>query len=94
MSDGAATSKQGNHYFTNLNHNAISMLDNKGTLSTAVSSPLLDFPDSVQFGETGWLYISVNQLHKAKAFNGEAETAKPPYRIMRLWTGEDTAAGQ
>lgn len=94
VSDGAATSKQGNHYFTNLNHNAISMLDNKGTLITAVSSPLLDFPDSVQFGETGWLYISVNQLHKAKAFNGKAETAKPPYRIMRLWTGEDTAAGQ
>ncbi len=94
VSDGAATSNSGNHYFTNLNHNAIDMLDSKGKLKTLVSSPLLDFPDSVQFGETGWLYISVNQLHKAKAFNGKAETAKAPYRIMRVWTGEDTAAGR
>lgn len=94
VSDGAATSRQGNHYFTDLNSNAISKLDNKGKLTTVVSSSLLDFPDSVQFGETGWLYISVNQLHKAKAFNGNAETATPPYRIMRVWTGENTAAGQ
>jgi sugar lactone lactonase YvrE len=89
VSDGATTSAQGQHYFTNLNQNAIDLLDRKNQLKTLVSSPLLDWPDSVQFGESGWLYISVNQLHKAKAFNGQAETAQVPYRIMRVWTGED-----
>lgn len=89
VSDGATTSKQGIHYFTNLNNNAIDVLDTSGKLTTLVQSPLLDWPDSVQFGETGWLYISVNQLHKAKAFNGKTETAVPPYRIMRVWTGDE-----
>ncbi|MFP5393876.1 MAG: L-dopachrome tautomerase-related protein [Gammaproteobacteria bacterium] len=87
VSDGAATDDAGNHFFTNLNENAIDWLDTRGKRHTLVRDARLDWPDSVQFGGQSWLYIAVNQLHKTPAFTGGADQGKPPYRIMRVWTG-------
>lgn len=92
VSDGAAIDRAGNHFFTNLNDNGIDRLDTQGKLQSVVRSALLDWPDSVQFGPSSWLYISVNQLHKTSAFTGGADEGKPPYRIMRVWTGTPGAA--
>ncbi|MFC3031523.1 L-dopachrome tautomerase-related protein [Pseudoalteromonas fenneropenaei] len=86
VSDGAATSSSGKHYFTNLNQGAIDVLDN-GKLSTLSQSPQLSWPDNVQLGEPGWLYVAVNQLHLTPAFTGGEDLGKAPYRIMRVWVG-------
>jgi sugar lactone lactonase YvrE len=87
LSDGAATDKAGNHFFTNLNDDGIDMLDTQGKLAPLVRDPRLSWPDSVQFGPRSWLYISVNQLHKTDAFTGKGDQGSKPYRIMRVWTG-------
>jgi hypothetical protein len=41
-------------------------------------------------GDSSWLYISVNQLYKTPAFTGGRDEGKPPYRIMRVWSGDAT----
>ena len=87
ISDGATTDDAGNHFFTNLNEDGIDWLPNGGKLQPLVRDPRLDWPDSVQFGDDSWLYISVNQLHKTAPFTGAGDQGKPPYRIMRVWTG-------
>ena len=87
VSDGAATDAAGNHFFTNLNQDGIDWLSADGTLRPLVRDPQLNWPDSVQFGQDSWLYISVNQLHKTAAFTGAGDQGQPPYRIMRVWTG-------
>lgn len=87
ISDGATTDDAGNHFFTNLNEDGVDWLPNGGKLQPLVRDPLLNWPDSVQFGDDSWLYISVNQLHKAPPFSGAGDQGKPPYRIMRVWTG-------
>ena len=87
VSDGAATDSAGNHFFTNLNENGIDTLDTQGKLRPLVRNRLLEWPDGVQFGPSSWLYISVNQLHKTPLFNGGKDDGKPPYRLMRVWTG-------
>lgn len=87
VSDGATTDAAGNHFFTNLNENGIDRLDTLGQLQPLVRNPLLNWPDSVQFGDDSWLYISVNQLHTTRAFTGASDQGTPPYRIMRVWTG-------
>lgn len=87
VSDGVATDDAGNHFFTNLNDNGIDVLDRKGKLRPLVRDARLSWPDNAQFGPDSWLYLSVNQLHRTSAFTGGEDTGKPPYRVMRVWTG-------
>ncbi|RPH24001.1 hypothetical protein EHN07_15395 [Buttiauxella warmboldiae] len=88
VSDGAAISAQGHHYFTDLNNNGIDMMDSRGELVPLVRSALLDWPDSIQFGDKNWLYISSNQLHRTAAFTGKGDKGEAPYRILRVWTDD------
>lgn len=88
VSDGAATTRDGRHFFTNLNESGIDQLDARGHLKPLVRDARLDWPDSVHHFEGGWLYVSVNQLYKTPAFTGGADEGKPPYRVMRVWIGD------
>ena len=94
VSDGASTDADGNHYFTDLGNNAISVLRPDGALHTLVRDDRLLWPDALSFGEPGWLYIAVNQLHRAPALNAGEEAGEPPYRIMRVRTGTSGIAGR
>ncbi len=88
VSDGAATDTQGNHYFTDVNNNAISWVDTNGTLETLIQRDDFIWPDNVRFGSDAWLYVSVNQLNRTPAFNGGVEGAELPFRIYRIWTSK------
>lgn len=89
VSDGAATDSKGRHFFTNVNEGGIDELNTDGKLIPLVRDARLDWPDSVQQGANGWLYISVNQLYKAPGFTGAKEdSGKPPFRVMRVWPGK------
>lgn len=94
VSDGASTDVEGNHYFTDLGENAISVLRPDGKLETLVQDDRLLWPDALSFGEPGWLYIAVNQLHRAPPLNGGVEGAEPPFRILRVYTGTEGMAGR
>lgn len=90
VSDGAATTADGRHFFTNLNESGIDQLDARGHPQPLVRDPRLDWPDSVHHFDGDWLYISVNQLYKTPAFTGGADEGRPPYRVMRAWIGAGT----
>jgi len=94
VSDGASTDKAGNHYFTDLGNNAITVLRADGNLETLVQDDRLLWPDALSFGEPGWLYIAVNQLHRSPPLNGGVETAEPPFRIMRVYAGSEGVPGR
>lgn len=94
VSDGASTDAEGNHYFTDLAHGAISVLRPDGVLETLVSDPRLSWPDALSFGEPGWLYVAVNRLHLAPPLNGGEEGAAPPFPILRVYTGTRGIAGR
>jgi sugar lactone lactonase YvrE len=83
ISDGASTDAAGNHYFTNLNDNGLDMLDTRGRLRALVRDARIQWPDSVQIGPQGWLYLAVNQLHLTSAFAG-SEQGRPPYTVLRV----------
>jgi sugar lactone lactonase YvrE len=94
VSDGASTDRDGNHYFTDLGNNAISVLRTDGSLQRLVQDERLLWPDALSFGEPGWLYIAVNQLHLAPALNGGVDSSRPPYRILRVYTGTEGIPGR
>lgn len=93
VSDGASTDADGNHWFTDLGRNAITVLRD-GSLDRLVGDPRLSWPDALSFGEPGWLYVAINQLHLAPALNGGEEGAGPPFLIMRVYTGTNGMAGR
>lgn len=86
ISDGATTDADGNHFITNVTESGIDVLTKDGNLTSFIRDARLDWPDGIQFGAKGWLYISVNQLHKSPAFTGGADEGTPPYYIMRVQT--------
>jgi sugar lactone lactonase YvrE len=93
VSDGAATDAAGNHYFTDVNNNAIAMLTSTGKLKTiAEDDDLLSWPDSISIGPDGKLYVAVNQLHRTAFFNRGRDEGRPPYRIVAI-TPPGVAAG-
>lgn len=84
VSDGATTDASDNHYFTNLGKRGIDVLTVDGKLQPLVRNKLLDWPDNVRFGPESNLYIAVNQLHKAPAFNEGIDKGQPPYYILKV----------
>lgn len=85
VSDGAATDAAGQHYFTDLNHNAITVLHPDGRLETLTQDDdWLRWPDALRLADSGWLYIAVNQLHRAPPLNSGVDYGQPPYRILRV----------
>jgi sugar lactone lactonase YvrE len=89
VSDGAATDAKGNHYFTDVNNNAISILPKGASRShVLVQDARLSWPDSISIAPDGDLIIAVNQLHRTPFFNNGVDAGDPPYRIMRLELGQ------
>ena len=83
VSDGAITDQDGNHYFTNLQHHGIDVLTTSGELKPLVRDAKIDWADNVALDGRGWIYLTVNQLHKTPAFTGNSDQGKPPYYIFR-----------
>jgi sugar lactone lactonase YvrE len=92
--DGVSTDAEGNHFLTNLGENAIDRIDAQGQLTRLVQDTRLIWADGVRFGLDSWLYISVNQLNRSPLFSGSGEQGKPPYTIMRVWTGTRGIVGR
>ena len=88
VSDGAASDAEGNHYFTDVNNNAITYYStSQDSLIVLAEDDRFIWPDNVRFGDSSWLYVSVNQLSRTPTFNQGKETAELPFRIYRIWTG-------
>ena len=94
VSDGISTDTEGNHFITNLGDNAIDVLSQDGQLTRLIQDDRFLWIDNVRFGSDSWLYINVNQLHRAPIFTGEADAGEPPYRIFRVWTGTQGQPGR
>ncbi|MEM1323215.1 MAG: L-dopachrome tautomerase-related protein [Bacteroidota bacterium] len=84
VSDGVATDKAGNHYFTNIQHHGIDILTSAGELKPLCRDPRIDWADNVALDGKGWIYMTVNQLHKTPAFTGGEDEGKPPFYIFRV----------
>lgn len=95
VSDGVSTDAEGNHFITNLPDNAIDVLNEDGKLTRLVQDDRFLWADNVRFGTDSWLYININQLHRAPIFTGQArDGGKPPYQIFRVWTGTKGQPGR
>ena len=84
VSDGITIDREGNVYVTDVNNNAIGVTDRSGAYSVVVQDAALSWADGLTFGADGWLYATVNQLHRHPILNGGTDASKPPFTIVRF----------
>ena len=85
--DGAITDSRGIHYFANLGANSVDYLDTDGILKRLITDYRLRWAESIGVGPGGWLYLAASQIDKAPLLNGGKEEGKPPYLILKVFSG-------
>ena len=67
------------------NHGPLFMKNSNGCkYSVLISDPRLSWVDAFSFGDNGYLYAVVNQLHRSAVVNGGDSATKPPYLIVKF----------
>jgi hypothetical protein len=55
-----------------------------GVFETVVHDSRLLWPDTLCLAENGYLYFTVNQLHRQGLFHGGKDERHPPYGLYRV----------
>ena len=55
-----------------------------GTWETIVHDPRVLWPDTLPIGTDGYLYFTVNQLHRQPGFNNGIDKRVKPYSLLKL----------
>ena len=94
LSDGLSIDVEGNVYITDVEHNAIFIVDNNRDLKTLLRSSDIRWPDALSFGPDGWLYVADSALGDVVLQPKEHVQSQGPYRIFRFQPGIEGTPGQ
>lgn len=82
--DGISIDNAGNIYLGDLANNAIGIIGADRQYHIWLADPQLSWVDAFSFGNDGYLYAAVNQLHRSAVLNGGVSATKPPYLIIKF----------
>jgi sugar lactone lactonase YvrE len=71
-------------YTTNYEHNAILRRQPDGLYETLVHDPRLLWPDTLSLATDGYLYFTVNQLHRGPRFQRGKDLRERPFGLFRV----------
>jgi sugar lactone lactonase YvrE len=83
-SDGLESDSAGNIYSTNYEHNAILRRSPDKRWETLTHEPRLLWPDTLSLATDGYLYVTVNQLHRQARFHKGKDLRRKPYSLFRI----------
>ena len=82
-SDGLESGADGSVFATNYEHGAILRRTGEGEWETVVAQPELLFVDTLSVATDGFIYYTVNQLHRQADYQGGEDRRERPYAVMR-----------
>ncbi len=82
ISDGISIDNDGNVYITDLENNAIGVIDHSREYRIYTTDQRLSWPDALSFGPDDRLYTVSNQLHRSAFLNAGQQAASPPFYIF------------
>ncbi|TBR42549.1 hypothetical protein CBF23_007105 [Marinomonas agarivorans] len=85
ISDGSTIDTAGNVYITAMTDNAIGVTRADGEYEVLFQSDTtLAWSDGFAVGADGYIYATVNELHRSPVLNGGKDESKGEYRIVRF----------
>lgn len=85
ISDGSTVDADGNVYITAMTDNAIGVTKPDGTYEVLYQSDVdLPWPDGFSMGVDGFVYATINELHRSPVLNGGEDASIGTYRIVRF----------
>lgn len=83
-SDGLESDANGAVYAGDYERNAIRKMDKNGSWQTIAHGPQILWPDTLSVGHDGYLYFTVNQLHRQPGFHQGKDMRQKPYSLLRI----------
>lgn len=83
-SDGLESDAQNRIYLTNYEQNAIQRRLPDGLIETIVHDPRVLWPDTLSVAPDGYLYFTVNQLHRQPRYHNGQDLRQQPYSLLRV----------
>lgn len=85
ISDGSTVDASGNVYITAMTDNAIGVTKPDGTYEVLYQSDAgLPWPDGFSMGADGYVYATINELHRSPVLNGGEDASLGTYKIVRF----------
>ncbi len=94
LSDGMSVDLSGQVYLTDVENNALFIVDQERRLKTLVQDERIRWPDALSFGPDGWLYVADSALSEVVFRSSGHMQANQPYSIFRLRPGAEGVPGQ
>jgi sugar lactone lactonase YvrE len=82
--DGMACDKKGNVYLGDLENHRIVAISPDLQMTTLIKDDKLEWPDSYQLTDDGYLYVSCSEIDKQPAYNNGIDKRTNPYAIYRI----------
>lgn len=95
ISDGSTVDADGNVYITAMTDNAIGVKKPDGSYGVLYqSNDELPWPDGFSIGVDGFIYATINELHRSPILNGGKDASKGIYKIVRFPALATTVSGR
>jgi sugar lactone lactonase YvrE len=85
VSDGITIDEAGNVYVSDLENDAVGVVDPQGNYRILHQDhDLLKWPDGFSYGPDGYCYLTVSQLHRMPVLNDGKDESRPPFHLVRF----------
>lgn len=83
-SDGLEADANGAVYAGDYERNSVRRREADGSWTTIVHGPTILWPDTLSIGPDGYLYFTVNQVHRQANFHKGIDLRQKPYSLLRV----------
>ncbi|MGC3937116.1 L-dopachrome tautomerase-related protein [Roseobacter sp. EG26] len=84
ISDGSTVDAAGNVYITSITDDAVGVTQADGSYKILYQQDNMSWPDGFAMGVDGYVYVTINELHRSPVLNGGADATKGEFSIMRF----------
>ena len=84
ISDGSTVDAAGNVYITSITEDAIGVTRPDGSYGVLYDRDDLSWPDGFAVGPDGFIYVTVNELHRSAVLNDGTDVTRGEFKIVRF----------
>ena len=84
ISDGSTVDAAGNVYITSITEDAVGVTKPDGSYEILYQQDDMSWPDGFSMGVDGYVYVTINELHRSPVLNNGEDATQGEFKIMRF----------